>query len=232
MIKSIGTSGCVIELVKLASGFIANEELIKDEYSAEDIRRIKEIAWLSKDLGSKKQIYGRIDNIYPGAIAEIETIERLKNNENLEGILFNNVHLKNVQIDHILVGTYGVAVIDSKKRTQEIAKGDIEIIREQMDKQANAVYNYVTKDVAIKKQVIKKFVALYSRYEVNDSIFLRDLGKISEYLQEKVINREDAERIQRVIRAVTVRRITKPDLWGKIKYVHSTDAETGIFYVK
>ena len=113
MIKSIGTSGCIIELMRVAGEI----KPIKEDYSLEDIELLRESAHFNRtELRDKTRTYGLIDNNYIGAIAEIKTINSIKKIKNLEGMLFNNVHVGKTQIDHVLAGEYGVVVIDSKMR--------------------------------------------------------------------------------------------------------------------
>lgn len=214
MIKSIGTSGCIIELMRVAGEI----RLTQEDYTLEDIELLREAAHFNRiELRSRTRTYGLIDNNYVGAIAEMKTINAIKNIKNLEGMLFNNVHIDKTQIDHVLVGEYGVVVIDSKMR-KEI---DVEKIKEQINNQADALAGYLNRQIGFYKRAMKSFAVVYSKQRIADEpLFLRDASKITEHLQKKVLDENKVDMIQKHILRVTFypKVSVEADLWGKISY--------------
>lgn len=212
MIKSIGTSGCIIELMRVAGEI----KLAKEDYRIEDIELLRQDAHFNRTyLRSRTKTYGLIDNNYVGAIAEIKTINAIKKIENLEGMLFNNVKVDKTQIDHVLVGEYGVVVIDSKMR-KEI---DVEKIKEQMKNQVDVLARYISSQIGFYKKTMKAFAVIYSKQKLPDNVmFLSDASKIAEHLQENVLDEEKTERIQKHILKATVhpKISVEVDLWGNI----------------
>lgn len=218
MIKSIGTSGCVIELMRVAGAITK----LKENYTPENIERLREYAHFNRtELRDRTKTYGLIDNNAKGAIAEIKTINALKRIENLEGILFNNVHVEfkdeKVQLDHILVGDYGIIIIDTKARSVVDAEF-VEKTKAQMNTQFNVMASYmINLGMGFYKRTLKNFVVLYTQQEIpNDPLFLKDVSKIKEHLQENVIEKDNVGRYQDVIHRLTVypKISLENDLWG------------------
>lgn len=232
MVKSIGTSGCVVELIKVVSDLTDVSDLMKDEYSKEDIELLRQAAFAAKDLGSRTRTFGHLDNITAGAEAELDTISRLKSLEGLEGMLFNNVVLKEkekfTQLDHVLVGNYGVVIIDSKK----LAKVKVDEITKQMDNESDALHAYVNQYTGLRKKSMKTFVALYSSNAVQgNGMFIYDVRKITEHLKERVIDCEDVKRIQQVVKANTIKLFSIPGP-ASTKCSYATEAEVNGFYFR
>ncbi len=220
MIKSIGTSGCVIELMRVAGAI----NQLQENYTPENIEALRQSAHFNRtELRDRTKTYGLIDNNAAVAIAEMKTINAFKRIENLEGMLFNNVHVEfkneKVQLDHVLVGDYGIIIIDTKARRVV----DAEFLKKtkvQMTKQFDVIASYmINQGIGFCKRTLKTYVVLYTQQEIlDDSLFLKDVSRITESLEKNVLEKDNIERYQKVIQGLTVypKDSVSGDLWGNL----------------
>ncbi len=232
MTYSMGTSGSLVELIRIASEITRLPPVLfhRERYTAEDAYYIYNIAKSARDIEPWGPTpYAGYGNLYSGALGEIRTIEAIANSA-IPGILFNNVHLKlpkdkriinsvyperfrMTQLDHVLVGEYGIVIIDSKNAHLGFSQTDVDATTRQMDRAAAITELYLKQ--FIKEVPIIKAAVVYGGIDSTAVLpkniyFKHSLELIAEFSKQRNISPEQADQIQKLLACCTVTLRTVP----------------------